>query len=171
MRDVIVIGTGGAGLMAAMTAADEGAKVLQIEKQPEMGGVYADRGGTSTGAQTKMQFEAGIEDSPYKFYNDCMKDPKARCQHAGQAVDWLDTLGSYPKGRQPRQGIYGENWPTLRCCFLRNDLLTFLLPEHEKRVNRGDIEVLLNTTVTDLLQEEGRIVGVRVKEKSAIEKE
>jgi len=181
--DVIVIGTGGAGLMAAMTAADEGAKVLQIEKQPEMGGVFLDGGRTSVGAQTKIQFEAGIEDNPYKYYNDCMKDPKARqycnpeilmfyCQHAGQAVDWLDSLGAYlPERRKPMQGIYGENWPTLRCYGMRQDILTVLFAEHEKRVNRGDIEVLLNTTVTDLLQEEGGIVGVRVKERGAIEKE
>jgi len=38
--DVIVIGTGGAGLVAAMTAADEGAKVLQFEKLPKLGGVW-----------------------------------------------------------------------------------------------------------------------------------
>jgi len=60
-------------------------------------------------------------------------------------------------------GIYGENWPTLRCYFMRNDLLTILSVEYDKRVNRGDIELMLNTTVTDLLQEETRIVGVTAK--------
>jgi predicted oxidoreductase len=93
------------------------------------------------------------------------------CQHAGQVVDWLDSLGCYPKGRKPRQGIYDEKWSVPRCCYLRNDLLTFLLAEHKKRVNRGYIEVLMNTTVTDLLQEEGKIVGVRTNDNSGTQRE
>jgi len=196
--DVIVIGTGGAGLLAAMTAADEGAKVLQFEKLPKLGGVWGDRverqsemgvfwsirGGTTTGAQTKIQFEAGIyEDNPYLFYADCMMNSKVReqcdpeilmfyCQHAGQAVDWLDSLGVYaPEMRQPIPGTYGENWKIPRCYFMRSDIVNFLLAEHEKRVNRGDIEILLNTTVTDLLQEERGIVGVKAKGEDGVKRE
>ena len=174
--DVIVVGSGGAGVMAAIAAADEGAKVLQFEKQSAIGGIFATRGGTTSGAQTRMQFEAGIDDNPYKFYNDCMGDPKARkwcdpgilmyyCQRAGQEVDYLDSLGAYPpEQRRPFPGIYGENWPTLRCYFPRRDFPALLFAEHEKRIQRGDIEIQFNTAVTDIIEEAGKVVGVRARE-------
>jgi len=174
--DVIVVGAGGAGLIAAIAAADEGAKVLHLEKMPRTGGCWAYLGGTTTGAQTKIQFEAGINnDSPYLFYADCMKAERTRlrcdpeilmfyCQHTGPAVDWLDSLGAFaPQMRQPMSGIYGENWTVPRCNGVMEPLLNIISPEYEKRVNRGDIELLTNTGVTDLLQVEGRIVGVRAK--------
>jgi len=176
--DVIVVGSGGAGMMAAMAAADEGARVVHFEKMPRIGGCWAGRGGTTTGAQTGMQFEAGIyEDSPHLFYADCMKDRKARercdpevlmfyCQRAGQAVDWLDSLGSYPpEVRQPRPGIYGEAWSVPRCYPVLKPLSDVILAEYEKRVSRGDIEVHTYTTVTDLLEKEGRVWGARAKVK------
>jgi len=188
--DVIVVGSGGAGLVAAAAAADEGAKVLLLEKLRKLGGIWGDRfdrqgemgeyykkrGGTTTGVQTKIQFENGIfEDNPYLFYAECMKHSKAReycdpeilayyCQHSGQAVDWLDSLGVFdPEMRQPIPGTYGEDWSIPRCYFMRTDIVKPLLAEYEKRVNRGDIEFALGTTVTDLLQEDGRIVGLRAK--------
>lgn len=179
--DVIVIGAGGAGLVAAMVAADEGAKVLQFEKTGRIGGIWAFRGGSTAGAQTKMQFEAGIyEDNAYAFYADCMKDPKAReycdpevlmfyCQHAGQAVDWLDSLGAYPlEKRQPEPGLLGENWSMPRAYSPRDDFPKLVLAEHEKRVKRGDIEVLLHNKVIDLLQENGRVLGVKAEGKDGV---
>ena len=43
--DVIVVGTGGSGLVAAITAADAGAKVLQFEKTDTVGGCWHVSGG------------------------------------------------------------------------------------------------------------------------------
>ena len=181
--DVIVVGTGGAGLVAAITAADEGAKVLQVDKMPQMGGTFLESQGTSVGVATKIQFEAGIyDDSPSLFYSDCMKESRARevcdpeilmfyCQHCGHAVDWLDSLGAYTsEERQPIAPIYGEIWTASRVYRASSAMnyLNVILAEHEKRVGRGDIQVLLNTIVSDLIQEEGRIVGVRTKGEDGI---
>ncbi len=111
--DVIVVGTGGSGLVAAITAADAGAKVLQFEKTDTMGGCWLVSGGSSSAALTKIQIENGVEDSEGLFYTDCMKmghylsDPdilKFHVTHAGLAVDWLDSLGV-----ETEFLIYGEN--------------------------------------------------------------
>jgi succinate dehydrogenase/fumarate reductase flavoprotein subunit len=173
--DVIVIGSGGAGLMSAIAAADEGANVVQIEKAAELGGTFLISQGTSVGAGTKLQFEQGIyDDSPYNFYQDCMKESRARevcdpegmwfyCENARFAVDWLDSLGAYNVGeRQCIEPIYGEIWSKARVfrCDSAMSYLRVLLAEHEKRVKRGDITVLLNTRVTGLLKEGRDIVGV-----------
>ncbi len=184
--DVIVVGTGSAGLIAAMTAADEGAKVIQVEKTPELGGTFLVAEGTSAGAATKLQFEAGIyNDSPAVFYADCMKESRARercdpeilmlyCQNAGYVVDWLDSLGAYEQEvRHPADPVYGETWTYKRCyrASSAKDYLRVILAEHRKRMDRGDIEVLLNTTVTDLIQEEGRISGIRAKTEDGVTRE
>jgi fumarate reductase flavoprotein subunit len=71
--DVIVIGAGGAGMIAAMTAADSGARVLHLEKLQRIGGVWAYLGGTITGAGTRAQARAGIlNDSPSRYYSDLL---------------------------------------------------------------------------------------------------
>ena len=43
--DVVVVGTGASGMAAAITAANDGLKVLVVEKQPQFGGTTARSGG------------------------------------------------------------------------------------------------------------------------------
>ena len=65
--DIVIVGAGGAGMVAAITAADSGKKVILIEKQAMTGGnsVRATGGmnATKTGEQDANKFteEAGIE--------------------------------------------------------------------------------------------------------------
>ena len=173
--DVIVVGTGGAGLFAGITAADEGAKVLEIDKLDHLGGTFVISQGTSAGTQTKMQFEAGIfNDNPNLFYMDCMKEARARevcdpeilmfyCQNSGFAVDWLDSRGAYSEKERKCAGtIYGENWSVPRVYRVdwAKSYLKAILDEHDKRVARGDIKIMLDTPVTGLIKEKDRVAGV-----------
>ncbi len=61
--DVVVLGGGGAGLRAAMCAAQEGVKVTLLEKCAEPGGKTGMSIGIMTASGTAIQREAGIEDS------------------------------------------------------------------------------------------------------------
>ena len=61
--DVIVIGGGFSGMNAALEASTNGAKVMLIEKNSDLGGSIRYAGGTLSGAGTKMQEAAGIEDT------------------------------------------------------------------------------------------------------------
>ena len=61
--DVIVVGSGGAGLSAALAASVDGAKVLVLEKSAVLGGTTAmSSAGTWVPANHHMR-AAGIEDS------------------------------------------------------------------------------------------------------------
>ena len=60
--DVVVIGAGGAGLSAAIIAADAGAKVLVLEKMPLIGGNTQLAAGGMNAAFTPMQAAKGIRD-------------------------------------------------------------------------------------------------------------
>ena len=68
--DVVVVGGGGSGLAAAVGAANEGASVIVLEKNPECGGTTARSIGSISATQTEYQKRAGIVDSPEEHYND-----------------------------------------------------------------------------------------------------
>ena len=61
--DVVVMGTGGAALTAAITAHDQGLKVLVLEKTHQIGGTTAFSGGVPWIPMNRYMKEAGIEDT------------------------------------------------------------------------------------------------------------
>lgn len=71
--DVLVIGTGFAGLAAAIEARLAGAEVLVIDKMPVYGGNSIINGGDFCAAGTPMQKAAGIEDNAELFLADMLK--------------------------------------------------------------------------------------------------
>ena len=68
--DVIVIGSGFAGLAAAISAAENGAKVVVLEKMQVAGGNSSRSGGMMAIPGSSVQKEQGIEDSPAKLAAD-----------------------------------------------------------------------------------------------------
>lgn len=61
--DVVVLGTGAAGLMAAMTAAEAGASVGLFEKGRLVGGTTALSSGVAWIPATGLAASAGVDDS------------------------------------------------------------------------------------------------------------
>lgn len=73
--DVVIVGAGGAGLSAAISAVDNGAKsVIIIEKTGTTGGALNYTSGSMSGANTVIQKEDGIEDTVDSFVADIMKN-------------------------------------------------------------------------------------------------
>lgn len=58
--DLVIVGGGGAGLCAAVEAAQRDLKLLVIEKQPFLGGISANALGYLYGAETTLQKQQGI---------------------------------------------------------------------------------------------------------------
>jgi succinate dehydrogenase/fumarate reductase flavoprotein subunit len=61
--DVIVVGSGGAGMSAALTAAVHGADVLVLERTDRLGGTTTYSGGALWIPNNRLMAEAGIKDS------------------------------------------------------------------------------------------------------------
>ncbi|MGE0304229.1 MAG: FAD-dependent oxidoreductase [Acidimicrobiia bacterium] len=61
--DVVVLGSGGAGLTAAVTAASTGAEVVVLERSPQLGGTTSVSGGMVWVPQNNHMSELGIVDS------------------------------------------------------------------------------------------------------------
>lgn len=70
--DVVVIGGGLAGFAAALSAAEAGADVVLLEKQPDFGGSTVLSGGFLAFAGTDMQEAAGVADSEALLMSDLM---------------------------------------------------------------------------------------------------
>lgn len=100
--DVLVIGTGFAGLAAAIEAKAAGAKVLVVDKMPTTGGNSAINGGDMAAVGTKLQKEAGVEDSVDLMVADMLKaglnynhvdKVKMLAEKSLEAVEWCTGLG------------------------------------------------------------------------------
>jgi urocanate reductase len=100
--DVLVVGSGYAGLCAAIEAADAGAKVLIIEKGALPGGNSILCAGNALFCATHIQKALGVEDKPEWFYEDQMIYGEHRAvpellrtfvNNSADTVLWLEKLG------------------------------------------------------------------------------
>ncbi|MGV0635435.1 3-oxosteroid 1-dehydrogenase [Mycolicibacillus trivialis] len=62
--DVVVVGSGGAGLVAALTAAHQGLSTIVVEKAPHFGGSTARSGGGVWIPNNEVLKRAGVKDTP-----------------------------------------------------------------------------------------------------------
>ena len=101
--DVVVVGAGAAGLTAAITAFDGGAKVIVLEKQPIAGGNSMLAAGGMNATETTFQKAKGIKDSIALMYEDTMKggqnmnDPelvRVLANNSASSVAWLTSIGA-----------------------------------------------------------------------------
>lgn len=101
--DIVIIGGGGAGLTASITAKDNGANVILVEKAAILGGNTNYATGGLNAANTSVQKSKGIEDSAEKFFNDTMKGGKntnnktlveTLTSNSSEIVDWLMAKGA-----------------------------------------------------------------------------
>lgn len=71
VADVVVVGSGAAGLPASIEAAEHGASVIVIEQNHDIGGHAIQSGGIiALGGGTSLQKKYGIEDSPDRLFED-----------------------------------------------------------------------------------------------------
>ncbi|CAM4465144.1 flavocytochrome c [Shewanella livingstonensis] len=101
--DVVVVGSGGAGFSAAISATDNGAKVILIEKEPVIGGNAKLAAGGMNAAWTDQQKAKKITDSPELMFKDTMEggrninDPalvEILSSHSKDSVDWMTKMGA-----------------------------------------------------------------------------
>ena len=101
--NVVVVGSGGAGFSAAVSAHDNGAKVILIEKEPVIGGNAKLAAGGMNAAWTDQQKGKDIKDSVELMYKDTMKGGRdlnvpelvdVLTSNSKGSVDWMTQMGA-----------------------------------------------------------------------------
>lgn len=166
--DVVVIGAGAAGLVAALSAAEQGASVVVLERDALPRGSTALSAGLIPAAGTRFQRALGIEDSPERFAADINAKAKGRLDHAvlaavtqaiGPALEWLadrhglpfDVIGDFLYPGHSAHRMHGL--PSRSGAELMDRLLG--------AAEREGIPVLTGARVTTLFAEaDGTLCGV-----------
>ncbi len=178
--DMIVVGSGLAGMTSAVHGAELGLNVLVLEQSVRTGGCTYFAGGTVNGAGFKIQKENGVEDTPEAFYADIEKLggkgefnealAKTYTENAGRAVDWLDEdIGVDFADRTLVGGAYtAMDTPRVTRAlgsYSRGAAQGFYKPLNERleqAIADGKVQVMYNSKVTEILVDGDRCVGVKV---------
>lgn len=168
---MIVIGAGGAGLAAGITAKELGAKTIVLEKMAFPGGNTMVSGGGMNAAVEADYKAAGVEDSP-KLHaeqtlaaGDNRADPalvEILAKGAPESVEWLKKIGV--KFRPGIYQIYGGLWP--RCRNPEGQSGSDYIKAGTAYAKKIGLEILPGHKVTSIIREKpnaGRVLGVEVE--------
>lgn len=165
--DVIVVGGGGSGLAAAVSAAENGAKVVLLEKNPRLGGTTGIAIGSFTANRTSMQRAAGVDDDADDHLEDAAKFPppeiEARNNQAlrrfflaqgAETFEWLVGMGLSFYGPSPE--------PPNRVPRMHNVVpnAKAYIATLKARLLRLGGAILVNARARELILEDGRVVGL-----------
>ena len=169
--DVVIVGASGAGLTAAVRATQAGAKVLVLEKMPFAGGNSLKASGGMNCAGTKFQEAAGITDSGVpEFIEDTMNGGHGindlalvttMAENSAEAVDWLESIGA-PLPKVAATG--GTVHKYLHSPEDGSPVGEYLVAKLDEEAKKNGIEVMLNTTATEILMDGGTAVGVKAND-------
>ncbi len=167
--DVVIIGSGGTGLSAAIQANELGMKVAVLEKEKELGGNTNRASSGMNAAETNVQLHHGEIDNVADFYHETYKDGGRLndkdmlgyfVYHTAPAIDWLadhdiklddiTITGGMSKKRTHRPASMAP-------------IGGFLVKSLLEVVAQEDIPVFNKTKVTKLRRtDDGRVNGVEV---------
>jgi urocanate reductase len=183
--DVVVIGAGAGGLVAAIAAREKGASVLIVEKNFDIGGrAMMSFGGLYIGGGNRMQKAIGVDDSPDKVFADWSRPEKPMGRFSDRELvrtyadnnlelfDWLEKHGikwesyrlSPDRLDRARTRLNVVPWP--------NEVTNpgrgsgFVRPL-AKTARQTGVEILLQHQMTKIHRESplaGRVVGITAME-------
>ena len=170
-RDVIVVGSGFAGLTAAIEANNAGASVVLLEKMAAAGGnsIISDGGIAAPG--TEIQKKYGITDTPDMMYEDMMKAglginyPELVRVVVDNACDVFQWSIDYLKVEYlDRIDIFGGH-SVHRCYTAKNITGATIIKKQMEKINELGIEVRFKSYLKNLVvNSKGRVCGVIVRE-------
>ncbi|MBQ6850142.1 MAG: flavocytochrome c [Oscillospiraceae bacterium] len=172
--DIVVIGAGGAGMTAAIQAAQDGAtNVVIIEKTAMAGGNTTRATGGLNASETTFQDRDAIEDSNQLFIDDTMKGGKNindlslvtyMAENSAEALYWVNDLGA----DLTVVGLFGG--ASVKRIHRPSDTSAVgpvLVKTLMSQIEKLNIPVLYNTKADEILTDEnGAVSGVKVTDEN-----
>ncbi|MDP2603894.1 MAG: FAD-dependent oxidoreductase [Deltaproteobacteria bacterium] len=170
LSDILVVGTGGCGLAAALAAAQKGAGVLVLEKTDQPGGGTAFSSRSLRAAGTRFQRAEGIEDDPGRYAEEILQrnqgqsDPaltRRLAQESGRVVEWLaDSAGIQ---FVIRRYAFGHGADRSHTWTEDRTIIDFMMEAVRRHAN---IRLLFSTPVLSLIIEpDGAVSGIVTEER------
>jgi fumarate reductase flavoprotein subunit len=165
--DIAVVGAGGCGLTAALAAAEQGKRVLLLERNASVGGSTAMSAGIFVAAGSQLQQANGETGTPEELAADIFRlngrqgDPEmtmALCRISGPLMDWLVAQGvplehmhNYVYSGMSRSWMHS---PPQRYGTVMTEML-LSMAQHQRA-----IDLRLQTTVTGLTSDARSVNGL-----------
>ncbi|MCX8110646.1 MAG: flavocytochrome c [Syntrophorhabdaceae bacterium] len=167
--DVVIIGSGFAGLAAAIEARNAGASAIVIEKMPIHGGNSVINGGDFCAAGTKMQKDAGVQDSPELMLKDMLKaglylnNPELAKIVAYGSKDALEWSENYIGAKFGRLNFHGGH-SVKRAHQTINASGSELVNKMLSKAKDLGVKIQLRTKLDRfILNKDNRVIGVEVR--------
>lgn len=173
--DVVIVGSGGAGLTSAIQAYELGLSPVILEKMDKIGGNTNRASSGMNAAETFVQLNHHIVDSFQEFYDETFigggkqNNPellKFFTEHGALAIDWLDQHGLKLDDLTITGGM--KTMRTHRPSSLM-PIGGYLITELLKYVEKYQIPLFDNVKVTDILSDNGQVTGIKAESDREIE--
>ncbi|KAF0156346.1 MAG: Flavocytochrome c [Syntrophaceae bacterium] len=170
--DVVVIGSGFAGLAAAYEAKKAGASVVVLEKMRTPGGNSIINGGVISAAGSPMEEKAGIKDSPELLLKDMLTAglnlnhvelAKMVADNSNATVQWTMTeLGVQYKDKLSQEG--GHSVPRMYSTY--NQSGSAIVTQQLVKLKALGVEPKTQSFLTQIYRDaDGRVKGVQIRDK------
>src|SRR6202521_3501366 len=184
VADVVVVGAGACGLPASIEASENGASVIVIEQNHDIGGHGIESGGNiAMGGGTGLQKKYGIEDSPDRMFDDLghwhayrfsdREIVRAFCDWSAPTFEWLlkhgvvfpdQSPGGADGGPQNVNRAQTVHWTGEVSAFAPNGGNgTALMRPLEASARKLGVQILLQHSMTGLIREgnfSGKVLGI-----------
>lgn len=169
--DVVVVGSGFAGLAAAIEAREAGASVVVLEKMRAAGGNSIISDGGIAAAGTALQEKFGYEDSPQLMYSDMMRaglglnQPelvREVAEKSNEVFQWsIDHLGVEYMGRVDHFGGHSVH----RCYTAKGKTGATIIHRQIEKLSDLGVNIRFGVFLESFIRSpEGRVCGVKVRE-------
>ena len=182
--DVVVVGAGATGLAAAVEAAENGASVMVVEQNYDIGGHAIESGGhVALGGGTSLQKKYGIEDSPDRMFSDLIawhdyrfsdrEIVRAYCHWSPATFEWLcahavafpdespvGADGGPPTVKRAQGLVWTAGVSTVAPTGANG---TALMRPLEASARKLGVQILLRHSMTSIVREShssGRVLGI-----------
>ncbi|WP_297280768.1 flavocytochrome c [uncultured Anaerococcus sp.] len=171
--DVVIVGAGGAGLSSAIELAQNGEKVLVVEKAGISGGNTSYASAGMNAAETKLQAEKNVPDTVELFIKDTMEGGKnlnkeelveILASQSSDAIDWLEE-NDVKFNQLKLSGGQSEMRTHAPTDEEGNSIPvgSYLVDKLTKKAIEEGVDIIYDTEVDEILMEDGRAVGVKGK--------
>lgn len=167
--DVLVVGSGYAGLCAAIEAKTAGADTILIEKMPVLGGNSALCGGGIAAPGSDLQKAAGVKDSADQLYADMIRSGGGLVHEELARVVADNALPTYEWVRDvidvkfDRLAFHGGHSVPRSAAYQKGNGAKLVGPLVKKAESLG-VKIRNRTRLVDLIMEDGRVTGAVVCE-------